>query len=95
MMLSVLPLLRKLKDLQWLRAFMRGIGPAVIGALAVSLVQMAPHAAPDIFTWVLLALTIGIILLCNVEPLPVMAGGGVIGLLSRGCVIKRIEEFVR
>jgi len=95
MMLSVLPLLRKLKDLQWLRAFMRGVGPAVIGALAVSLVQMAPHAAPDIFTWVLLALTIGIILLCNVEPLPVMAGGGVIGLLSRGCVIKRIEEFVR
>ena len=95
MMLSVLPLLRKPKDLQWLRAFMRGVGPAVISALAVSLVQMAPHAAPDIFTWVLLALTIGIILLCNVEPLPVMAGGGVIGLLSRGCVIKRIEEFVR
>jgi chromate transporter len=95
MMLSVLPLLRKLKDLQWLRAFMRGVGPAVIGALAVSLLQMAPHAAPDIFTWVLLALTIGIILLCNVGPLPIMAGGGVIGLLSRGSVIKRIEEFVR
>jgi len=95
MMLSVLPLLRKLKDLQWLRAFMRGIGPAVIGALAVSLVQMAPHAAPDIFTWVLLALSIGIILLCNVGPLPVMAGGGVLGLLSRGNLIKRLEEFVQ
>lgn len=95
MMLSVLPLLRKLKDLQWLRAFMRGVGPAVIGALAVSLVQMAPHAAPDIFTWVLLALTIGLILLCKVGPLPVMAGGGVIGLLSRGHVIQRLEEFVR
>ena len=24
---------------------------AVIGALAVSLVQLAPHAAPDVFTW--------------------------------------------
>ena len=95
MMLSVLPLLRKLKDLQWLRAFMRGVGPAVIGALAVSLVQMAPHAAPDIFTWVLLALTIGIILLRNVGPLPVMAGGGVLGLLSRGNLIKRLEEFVQ
>jgi chromate transporter len=94
MMLSVLPLLRKLKDLQWLRAFMRGVGPAVIGALAVSLVQMAPHAAPDIFTWVLLALTIGLILLCKLGPLPVMAGGGVIGLLSRGNAIKRLEEFV-
>ena len=95
MMLSVLPLLRKLKDLQWLRAFMRGVGPAVIGALAVSLVQMAPHAAPDIFTWLLLALTIGIVLLCNLGPLPVMAGGGVIGLLSKGNAIKRFEEFVR
>jgi chromate transporter len=95
MMLSVLPLLRKLKDLQWLRAFMRGVGPAVIGALAASLVQMTPHAAPDIFTWVLLALTIGLILLCKLGPLPVMAGGGVIGLLSRGNAIKRLEEFVR
>jgi chromate transporter len=95
MMLSVLPLLRKLKDLQWLRAFMRGVGPAVIGALTVSLVQMAPRAAPDIFTWVVLALTIGIILLRNVGPLPLVAGGGVIGLLSRGNVIQRLGEFVR
>jgi chromate transporter len=95
MMLSVLPLLRKLKDLKWLRAFMRGVGPAVIGALAVSLVQIAPHAAPDIFAWVLLALTIGIILLWNVGPLPVMAGGGVIGLLSRGNVLKSLEALVR
>jgi chromate transporter len=95
MMLSVLPLLRKLKDLQWLRAFMRGVGPAVIGALAVSLVQMAPHAAPDVFTCFLLALTIVIILLRNVGPLRMMAGGAVIGLLSRGNLLKRIEELAR
>jgi chromate transporter len=95
MMLVVLPLLRRLKDLQWLRAFMRGVGPAVIGALAVSLVQMAPHAAPDVFTWALLALTIGILLLRNVGPLPLMAGGAVIGLLSRGSLLKRIVEFVQ
>jgi chromate transporter len=94
MMLLVLPLLRRLKDLQWLRAFMRGVGPAVIGALVVSLVQMAPHAAPDVFTWVLLALTIGILLLRNVGPLPLMAGGAVIGLLSRGSLLKRIEGLV-
>src|ERR1700730_10464682 len=36
MMLSILPLLRKMKDVQWLKAFMRGVGPAVIGALGVS-----------------------------------------------------------
>lgn len=95
MMLLVLPLLRKLKDLQWLRAFMRGVAPAVIGALAVSLAQMAPHAAPDIFTWVLLALTIVILLLRNVGPLPLMAGGAVIGLLSKGNFLKRLEELAR
>ena len=34
---------------------MRGAAPAVIGALAVSVVQIAPHAAPDVFTWILMA----------------------------------------
>jgi chromate transporter len=58
MVLSILPLLRRMKDLQWLKAFMRGVAPAVIGALGVSVVQMAPHAAPDIFTWCLLGGTI-------------------------------------
>ena len=32
MILSILPLLNRMKDLQWLKAFMRGVGPAVIGA---------------------------------------------------------------
>jgi chromate transporter len=74
---------------------MRGVGPAVIGALAVSLMQMAPHAAPDPFTWALLALTVGLILLRNVGPLPLMFGGGVIGLLSKGRLWERIETFAR
>ena len=95
MMLAILPLLRKMKDLQWLRAFMRGVGPAVIGALAVSLLQMAPHAAPDVFAWALLALTVAVILFRNVGPLPLMAGGAVIGLLSRGNLLKRLEELAR
>jgi chromate transporter len=82
-----------LLDLQWLRAFMRGVGPAVIGALAVSLAQMAPHAAPDFFTWVVLALTIGLILLRNAGALPLMVGGGVIGLVGRTGVWERIARF--
>src|SRR5262245_42938291 len=67
MILSILPLLNKMNDLQWLKAFMRGVGPAVIGALAVSLVEMAPHAAPDPFTWFLLALTVLLLLLSKVH----------------------------
>jgi chromate transporter len=95
MILSILPLLNKMKDLQWLKAFMRGVGPAVIGAIAVSLVQMAPQAAPDPFTWVLLALTVLILLLRNVGPLPVMLGGALIGLLTKGKAWELIQGLVR
>jgi len=94
MMLAILPLLQKMKDLQWLKAFMRGAGPAVIGALAVSVTQMAPPAAPDVFTWVVLALTIALILLRNAGPLPLIVGGGAIGLLIRTTgVWERIASF--
>jgi chromate transporter len=94
MMLSILPLLRKMRDLQWLRAVMRGVGPAVIGALAVSLAQMAPYAAPDIFTWVVLALTVTILLLRNVGPLPLVLGGGFIGVLRKSAPWERVTGFV-
>jgi chromate transporter len=93
MILSILPLLNKMKDLQWLKAFMRGVGPAVIGALAVSLVQMAPHAAPDPFTWLLLALTVLLLLLSKVGPLPLMLGGALVGLLSKGKAWERIHDI--
>src|SRR5262252_5296619 len=70
MILSILPLLNKMEGLQWLKAFMRGVGPAVIGALAVSLEQMAPHAAPDSFTRLLFALTVLLLLFTKLSPLP-------------------------
>jgi chromate transporter len=89
--LSILPLLRRMKDLLWLKAFMRGVAPAVIGALGVSVVQMAPHAAPDIFTWGLLGGSIAITLFSKLGPLPLMAGGAVLGFLS----LRKTWDFVR
>jgi chromate transporter len=91
MVLSILPLLRRMKDLLWLKAFMRGVAPAVIGALGVSVVQMAPHAAPDIFTWCLLGGTIAIVLLFKLGPLPLMAAGGALGFLP----LRKTWDFVR
>ena len=44
--------------------------------------EMAPHAAPDIFTCGLLALTIAIALFFKVGALPLMAGGAAIGLVD-------------
>jgi chromate transporter len=93
MMLSILPLLRKMKDLGGLRAFMRGVGPAVIGALAVSLLQMAPHAAPDLFTRCLLALTVGLVLLRNVGSLPLILGGALAGWLGKSGVWERVARL--
>ncbi len=91
MVLSILPLLRRMKDLPWLKAFMRGVAPAVIGALGVSVVQMAPYAAPDIFTWGLLGGTITIALFSKLGPLPLMAGGAALGFLS----LRKTWDFVR
>jgi chromate transporter len=91
MVLSILPLLRRMKDLQWLKAFMRGVAPAVIGALGVSVVQMAPHAAPDLFTWCLLGGTVTIALFSKFGPLPLMAGGAALGFLP----LRKTWDFVR
>jgi chromate transport protein ChrA len=81
-------------DLQWLKAFMRGAGPAVIGALAASLGQMAPHAAPDAFTALLMIATLAIILLRNVGPLPLIASGAIAGAFVRRVPLEWIKDLV-
>ena len=95
MMLSVLPLLQRMNDLQWLRAFMRGVTPAVIGALGASLTQMVPRAAPDPFTACLLILTVGALLLRNIGPLPLVFGGAVLGLIAKAGLWERVERLAR
>ena len=60
---------------------MRGIGPAVIGVLAVSLLQLAPHALPDPFAITVLAATVIAILLWPVGTIKLMIAGSVVGVL--------------
>ncbi len=62
---------------------MRGVGPAVIGAIAVSLAAMLPHAVPDPFAMALMLATVIAILLWRVRPLPLMVAGGTVGLARR------------
>jgi chromate transport protein ChrA len=50
--------------------------------------------APDIFTWVVLALTVAILLLRNVGSLPLVLGGGFIGFLRRSAPWERLTGFV-
>ena len=94
MMLSVLPLLARVSHWLWIKAAMRGIGAAVIGALAVALLQMAPHAAPDGFTALLLILTITAMLWWRAGPLSLMLAGGYIGATSRLNPLQRLKDLV-
>lgn len=93
LLLSVLPVLNRFRKLVWIKAAMRAISAAVIGAISVSLVQLAPYAVPDAFTAFLMGLTIAGMLLWSLGPLPLMLGGGFIGVSSRMNPLQRLKEL--
>ena len=83
LMLSILPFLDRVRRLAWIRAAMKGISPAVIATLAVTIVQLVPHAAPDMFTAaVLLATAIAMIARPRLPVLPALACGGLAGIVK-------------
>ena len=81
LMLAILPVFDHVRTLVWTRAALRGIGPAVIGVLAVSLVQMAPHALPDPFAIAMLIVTITVLLAWRIGAVKLMLAGAVLGML--------------
>jgi chromate transporter len=93
-MLTLLPVLARLRHLAWLKAAMRGIGAAVIGAISVSLLQMAPHAVPDAFTFLVMVLAVAAMTRWRVGPLPLMLGGACVGTAIRLHPLQRLKELV-
>ncbi|HLQ26823.1 MAG TPA: chromate efflux transporter [Acidiferrobacterales bacterium] len=81
LMLSILPVFDRVRKLVWTKAAMKGIGPAVIGVLAVSLLQLAPHALPDLFAIVILAATIVTLLVWRIGAVKLMIAGSILGVL--------------
>jgi chromate transporter len=81
LMLSILPFFDKATKLLWTKAAMKGIGPAVIGVLAVSLLQIAAHALPDLAAIAIFVLTTVALLVWRVGIFKLMAGGVVLGVL--------------
>jgi len=75
MMLAILPALDRVRKLVWTRAALRGIAPAVIGMLAVSLVRLAPYALPDVFAIATLVATVVLLLVWRVATLKIMLLG--------------------
>ena len=81
LMLALLPVFDRIRNLAWAKAVMQGIVPGVIGVMAVALVRMAPHAAPDPPALGALAVTVVVLVLWRVAPLKVMLAGSVFGIL--------------
>ena len=81
MMLAILPAFDRVRKLVWTRAALRGIAPAVIGILAVSLVRLAPHALPDAFAIITLVATVLVLMLWRMATLKVMLLGAGLGIV--------------
>jgi chromate transporter len=94
LMLSILPFLERVRRLAWVKAAMRGITPAVVGAIAVTIVHLLPHAAPDAFAAGVLLVTIVVLLVWRVPVMPLVVGGGLIGILARSRLVLRLRELV-
>ena len=80
-MLIILPVLERVRKLAWMRAVMKGMGPAVIGVLAVSLIRLAPTAVPDVFAIVIFAATFIALMALRVGAFKLMIAGAVLGVL--------------
>ena len=90
LMLSILPVLERVRRLAWVKAAMKGITPAVVGAIGVTIVQLLPHAAPDLFTELLLALTVIALAAWRLPVLSVVLGGSLIGIVARSKLVQRL-----
>jgi chromate transporter len=94
LMLSILPVFERVRRLAWIKAAMRGISPAVIGTIGLTIFRLVPHAAPDAFTAVVLALTVLALLAWRLPVLPTLAVGGLAGILARSRLLLRLRELV-
>jgi chromate transport protein ChrA len=60
---------------------MKGMAPAVIGVLAVSLFRLAPAALPDMFAVTILAATLLALVVLRIGAFKLMIAGAILGVL--------------
>ena len=81
-MLAILPTLDRVRQMTWVKAVMKGMGPAVIGVLAVSLIRLTPAAIPDLLTLAVLIGTMVASMALRFGAFKLMFGGAVVGVLK-------------
>src|SRR5262245_65923042 len=80
-MLAILPVFDRVRNLAWARAAIQGIAPGVIGVMSVALVRMAPPAVPDALAVLVLVSTVGALVVWQVAPVKALVGGAIAGAL--------------
>jgi chromate transporter len=83
LMLSILPWMARSKEWRWMKAALKGIGPAVVGLLIVSLTQMLPAAVTDVFTGLLMVAAVAGLMIWRTGPLPPVFAGAAVGWVAR------------
>jgi chromate transporter len=79
--LAVLPAYDRVRSLDWAKAVMQGVVPAVIGVMAIAILRMWRSAAPDPLANVVLVATVAALHLSRVTPMKAMLGGAAVGML--------------
>jgi chromate transporter len=83
LMLSVLPWMATIKEWRWMKAALKGVGPAVIGLLVVALGEMLPAAVTDVFSGLLVVAAVAALLIWRLGPLPPLLAGAAAGFVGR------------
>jgi len=82
LMLAVLPAFARVAGLGWAKAAIKGITPAVVGMLAVTLARMAPEAMPDLLAAAISAAALAAMLGWQIGPLKLIGLGAIVGMLA-------------
>lgn len=94
-MLGVLPVFDRVRALAWVRAVMKGMAPAVIGVLAVSLFRLAPAALPDAIAGAILAATLLALVVFQIGAFRLMIAGAVVGVLRSSLPAMHVVRAAR
>jgi chromate transporter len=83
LMIVLLPLYDRARNLAWAKAVLQGIVPGVIGVMAIALTRMTPHAVPDVFAAAVLVATVAVMLMRPIGPIKVLLAGSVVGVVRQ------------
>jgi chromate transporter len=81
LMLSIIPVFERARRLEWVKAAMKGISPAVVGAISISIVQLV------------LVVTVVVLIAWRLPVMSLVIGGGLIGIIARSRLVHRLREL--